>query len=182
MQSCNISVDAKSRTVAVPPQSFDRHRVAGARRRSAESPTVPPYPLPPAIAPVGNDRKLARLTVEGRFCQRCLAKNRGSTGAAPAAEVVAVDPDQVFVHGTCLCVSGSLFGITIQTVMRNLPRNPPGSQVPKVLHRSPPKGQDGVSRCQARHPGRNSTRRGLEFLLMLRSRILLLLWREKTGA
>jgi hypothetical protein len=84
MQSCNISVDAKSRTVAVPPQSFDRHRVAGARRRSAESPTAPPYPLSPAIAPVGNDRKLARLTVEGRFCQRCLAKNRGSTGAAPA--------------------------------------------------------------------------------------------------
>ena len=149
MQSCNISVDAKSRTVAVPPQSFGRHRVAGARRRSAESPTTPPYPLPPAIVPVGNDRKLARLTVEGRFCLGCLAKNRGSTGAAPAAEVVAVDPDQVFVqvfvHGTCLCVPGSLFGITIQTVMRNLPRNPPGSQVPKVLHRSPPKGQDG--RC-----------------------------------
>ena len=72
-----------------------------------------------------------------------------AVGAAPAAEVVAVDPDQVFVqvfvHGNCLCVPGSLFGITIQTVMRNLPRNPPGSQVPKVLHRSPPKGQDG--RC-----------------------------------
>jgi hypothetical protein len=51
--------------------------------------------------------------VEGERGNRALQERSRHTpcaaGAAPAAEVVAVDPDQVFVHGTCLCVSGSLF-------------------------------------------------------------------------
>ena len=56
---------------------------------------------------------LLRDAVEGERGDRAL-QERGrhapcAAGAAPAAEVVAVDPDQVFVHGTCLCVLGLEF-------------------------------------------------------------------------
>ena len=88
---------------------------------------------------------LLRDPVEGERGDRAL-QERGrhapcAAGAAPAAEVVAVDPDQVFVHGNLPL----RIGIGVQTVMGNLPWNFPSGQVPKVLRRSPPKGQGG--RC-----------------------------------
>ena len=56
---------------------------------------------------------LLRNPVEGERGNRALQERSCHTpcaaGAAPAAEVVAVDPDQVFVHGICLCVSGLEF-------------------------------------------------------------------------
>ena len=57
---------------------------------------------------------LLRNPVEGHCGNRTLQARSchtpGAVGAAPAAEVVAVDPDQVFVHGICLCVSGLELG------------------------------------------------------------------------
>lgn len=71
-------------------------------------------------------------------------------------------------------------GISIQTVMANLPWNPPGSQVPKVLRRTPPKGQD--QRC----PDARLDTLGREFYAArsrisrdVRSRILLVLGGRK---
>jgi len=66
---------------------------------------------------------LLRDPVEGERGDRAL-QERGrhapcAAGAAPAAEVVAVDPDQVFVHGNLPL----RIGIGVQTVMGNLPRN-----------------------------------------------------------
>lgn len=56
---------------------------------------------------------LLRNAVEGERGDRALQERSRhaprAAGAAPAAEVVAVDPDESFVHGTCLCVSGSVF-------------------------------------------------------------------------
>jgi hypothetical protein len=54
---------------------------------------------------------LLRNSIEGERGNRTLQARSGHTpcavGAAPAAEVVAVDPDQVFVHTSAfLCVFG----------------------------------------------------------------------------
>jgi len=56
---------------------------------------------------------LLRDPVEGERGNRALQERSRhapcAAGAAPAAEVVAVDPDQVFVHGIRLCVLGLEF-------------------------------------------------------------------------
>jgi len=50
---------------------------------------------------------LLRNAVEGERGNRTLQKRSRHTpcavGAAPAAEVITVDPDQVFIHTICLC-------------------------------------------------------------------------------
>jgi hypothetical protein len=57
---------------------------------------------------------LLRNSVEGKRGNRALQERSchtpRATGAAPAAEVVTVDPDQVFVHAICLCVLGVELG------------------------------------------------------------------------
>jgi hypothetical protein len=58
---------------------------------------------------------LLRNPVESERSNRALQERSRhapcAAGAAPAAEVVTVDPDQVFVHGICLCVSGLEFRV-----------------------------------------------------------------------
>ena len=60
---------------------------------------------------------LLRDSIEGKTGNGAFKKRRGhapgTAGAAPTAEVVAIDPDQMFVHTICLCAR---VGIRARTI------------------------------------------------------------------